>query len=228
MRFAVRVTIIVLVSLASAIPGWGAAPGRDKSLRKALLLSMVVPGAGEAYLGYTGRAKAMFVSEAGVWTGLALFRVQGRMREDSYKEMAHLFAGAPSGADDYYYKAIAYYLSSEEYNVDVLRDARLRYPDDREAQLAYFEQGSYFGDRAWEWDSLEKMEAYDRARTLSRESYRRATLTTGFAVLNRMISMIDVYLSFKLGREAVGQSGLGLRVEAAPDYGFRLYLGAPF
>jgi hypothetical protein len=94
--------------------------GEGKSLRKALLLSMVLPGGGQYYLGNDARAKAMFVSEAGVWAAFTGLRIQGRMRENRYEEMAELFAGVEGGHDDDYYLMMAHYISSEEYNIDVL------------------------------------------------------------------------------------------------------------
>jgi hypothetical protein len=41
-------------------------------------------------------------------------------------------------------------MSSDEYNVDVMRDARLRYPYDRSLQLAYFEEHAFAGDSSAE------------------------------------------------------------------------------
>jgi len=215
---------VCIASLASTA---GAQEGR-KSLRKALLFSLMLPGAGEAYMGHTGRAEAMFAAEAGIWASFAYFRIQGDMREDSYKDIARLSAGVEREMDDFYYKMLAYYVTNEEFNVDVMRDARMRFPDDRAQQIEYFSQTAYLGDEAWAWDSLDRMNEYARVRTDSRQSYRRATLTTGFAVLNRMISMIDVYLSYKLSNDSGKSSRLGLGLAAAPDGSVRLYLRAPF
>jgi hypothetical protein len=223
--FKVLVAGLLVAASAGSAADAGAA---GRSLKKALALSLVVPGAGEAYLGAGNRARAFMVSEAAIWSSFAYFRVEGAMREDAYKEKARLFAGVTGSRDDTYYQMLAYYLSSQEFNIDIMREARLRYPDDREQQLAYFEANAYFGDDGWEWDSLRRMEEFAGERTKSRESYRRAVLTTGFAVLNRMVSMIDVYLSFKLENAGGRVSGLGIGAEPAGDRGFRIYLSAPF
>lgn len=217
-----------MVLVAGALPCGAAGPRGDKSMKKALLLSLIVPGGGQAYMGHKARAEAMFAAEAGVWTSFTVFRVQGSMREDNYKETAHLSAGVEREMDEYYYKMLAYYPSSDAYNVDVMWEARQRYPDDREKQLEFLQTEGYFGEDAWEWDSLERMNDYSRVRTLSRQSYRRATLTTGFAVLNRMISMIDVYLSYKLGDDTLGSVRSGLGFSATPTGGVRVYLRVPF
>jgi hypothetical protein len=68
---------------------------------------------------------------------------------------------------------------------------------------------------------------FRRTRTDSRDSYRRATLTTGFAVLNRLISMIDVYLTFRLGNTEKQASVPHLRVEQGPTEGFRVFVSMP-
>jgi hypothetical protein len=227
MRIALKAAV-VLVCLATAVPSLAGDPTGGKSMKKALLLSLAVPGAGQVYLGNTGRAKVMLAAEVGVWTSFTAYRIQGKMREDRYKEMARLFAGVEGERDDDYYMMLAYYVSSEDYNVDVLRLARLAYPYDREKQLEYFEDRAYFGEDSWQWDSLKSMEAYARTRNDSRHSYRSSTLTTGFAVLNRMISMVDVYLTFKLAERGETLSGPGIGMDSSPEGGIRLYLKTSF
>lgn len=228
MRWLMILLIMGVLITAVSEPGWCSDDGSAKSLGKALMLSLVMPGAGQQYLGNSGRARVMYVSEAAVWTAFAGFRVQGRMREDRYKEMARLYAGVAGEMDDDYYIALAHYMSSEDYNIDVMREARLMYPDDRARQLAYFESAGYFGDEAWAWESQAAREDFRLTRTRSRESYRRAVLTTGFAVLNRVVSMIDVYLSYRLGGSGRRAGYPSLRAEPGPNKDFRLYISTPF
>lgn len=223
--------VAVGLVLAVAAPACrGAAPGADKSVTKAVLLSLIAPGAGQAYMGHAVKARTMLAAEAGIWGCFAFFRVQGGMREDRYKDTARLSAGVEREMDDYYYKMLAYYESSDAYNMDVMREARQLFPDDRARQLEFLQAEGYFGEDTWEWDSLDRMNDYARVRTLSRQSYRRATLTTGFAVLNRMISVIDVYLSHKLGSDAhtLGLARSGLALSASGGDGVRVYLRVPF
>jgi hypothetical protein len=228
MRLLLVAAAVGLVCAAVAAPSATRGEAPAKSLRKALLLSMAVPGAGQQYLGNTGRARTMFAAEAAVWATFAAYRVQGHMRETRYKETANLFAEVEHDMSDDYYTMLAYYVSSDEFNLDVMREARALYPDDRERQLEYLREQGYSGEDEWQWDSVDRMRQFARERTASKESYRRATLTTGFAVLNRMISMIDVYLSFRLNRGGPGSSDLGLGMEATPRGGARVFLRASF
>jgi len=218
----------VLSILAILVPGRVIGATEGKSMGKALLLSLVLPGAGQHYLGNHARARTMYVAEAGVWTAFACFRVQGGNRRDSYVEEAELFAGVKGGRSDDYYRAMAYYISSDEYNMDVMRDARFVYPSDRDKQLEYFETHGLFGDDTWEWQSPDRQLDFRNTRTASKESYRRAVLTTGFAVLNRVVSVVDVYLSFKLDKSRHRVSRPQLRVDQNGDDGFRVYLSTPF
>jgi len=218
----------ILGVLAVLLSGQSAGATEGKSLGKALLLSLVVPGAGQHYLGNHARARTMYVAEAGVWTTFAYFRVQGDIRRDRYEEIADLFAGVDGKMDDDYYRALSYYVSSDEYNIDVMRDARFRYPYDREKQLEYFEAYGLFGRDTWEWSSLDQQLDFRNTRTASKESYRRAVLSTGFAVLNRVVSMVDIYLSFKLDESRDRVSRPQLKVDRNRDDGFRVYLSTPF
>ena len=221
-------SICLVAAVVAALSGCVEGGTEDKSMGKALLLSLVVPGAGQHYLGNHARARMMYVAETGVWTAFAYFRVQGGNRKDNYQEMAELFAGVTGGREDDYYRALAYYVTSDDYNIDVMRDARFRYPFDREKQLEYFEGNAFFGDDAWEWQSLDYQAEFRRTRTASKESYRRAVLTTGFAVLNRVVSMVDIYLSFRLDKHRDQSSLPQLRVDRYRDDGFRVYLSALF
>ena len=77
--------------MASAVQG-----GEDlqsKSMGKALLMSLILPGTGQEYIGSHKRARAMWAADGVIWMTYALFTVQGSNREDKYQEMASMNAG---------------------------------------------------------------------------------------------------------------------------------------
>ena len=228
MRTGLRFAVILVAVALMASAARGGEGLQSKSMGKALLLSLALPGTGQEYIGSHIRARSMWAAEDGVWTTYALFTVQGNNREDKYQEMAHLFAGVSGDRDDSYYQAIAFYQTNYEYNIDVRREARYIYPYDPALQDQYVLDNGYFGDDGWEWDSVGRQREYRDTRTSSKESHRRATLTIGFAVLNRMVSMIDVYLTFKLSDEKRLSSIPRLMVEQQDRDGFRVYLSTPF
>lgn len=218
--------LVAVAVMASAVQGGEGL--QDKSMGKALLLSLILPGTGQEYIGSQRRARSMWTAETAVWTTYVLFTVQGGNREDKYKEMAGMFADVSGNRDDGYYQAIAFYTTNYDYNIDVRREARYIYPYDPALQDQYVLDHGYFGDDAWEWDDVGRQLEFRNTRTASKESYRRATLTLGFAVLNRMVSMIDVYLTFKLSDEKRLSSFPRLKVEQQDREGFRVYLSTPF
>ncbi|MFZ1946042.1 MAG: hypothetical protein WAW06_00680, partial [bacterium] len=64
MRWLAGVLAAGMICAAVAAPGETRAAERPKSLKKALLLSLALPGAGQQYMGNTGRARTMFAAEA--------------------------------------------------------------------------------------------------------------------------------------------------------------------
>ncbi len=98
----------------------------------------------------------------------------------------------PTQDDAQYFDALEDYLSSDDYNLEVERNASYFYPDDPQAQQAYIEANSYTGDDAWQWDTLSNRTLYWERRMAARENYRRASFMPGFAIINRIVSVIDV------------------------------------
>ena len=52
----------------------------------------------------------------------------------------------------------------------------------------------YFGDDEWAWDTLPNRTYYWEKRREAREHRRRASFMPGFAIINRIISVVDVLL----------------------------------
>jgi hypothetical protein len=101
------------------------------------------------------------------------------------------------------------------YEEDLRREARDIYPDDPAAQDAYVAQHLPTGDRAWEWTSSALQDTYVSTRENSNTAFNRAQYSYAAAILNRIVSVIDVQLlRHKASKEA--QSGI-----PAPEY--RLY-----
>lgn len=68
-------------------PGTGAAPVK-KTPGKAMLLSAIIPGAGELYAGSPLKAILFFGLEVGAWTGVAMYQADGKDKEDLFQEYA--------------------------------------------------------------------------------------------------------------------------------------------
>ncbi len=177
-------TILLLVSLVPA------APTSNRGL--ATLASAALPGSGQMMLGSRGRGEALLWLDGAIWALWAGFSWYGASHEQDARLYAAREAGALIGSGDpQYFRALERYDNAAEYNEDVRREARDRYPDDPEAQQDYYESRGYFDEMAWNWSS--DSARFDYWET--RKAARAATLNAGFALggllLNRLASVVD-------------------------------------
>jgi hypothetical protein len=230
---------IEFASASSSAAGSGAFARQDEAAspktgkRKALLYSLLLPGAGELSLGAKGRAVGFFVAEGLIWTHYVWFQVAGHLRRDDYIEQAQLNAGVGiDSADDEYWKIVGQYERSSgsgpgSYEEVVRRDARDIYPDDPAAQDAYVAEKLPSGERAWTWSSAELQKAYRTTRNSSNRAFDRAKYSFAAAILNRLVSAVDTQiLHRRLSRDGQANLDEGTRLlaDATPDGGARLLL----
>ena len=173
--------------------------GGGANPRKALMLSLLLPGAGELYSGHKGRATGFFVSEGAVWANFAAWEIAGHLRKDNYIEQARLNAGVgtTSESDDYWRLVGTYVRSSgsgDSYEDALRRDARNEFPSDPAAQDAWVAQRLPTGNRAWNWTSASMQESYLLTRQNSRRAFNRAKFSFALAILNRLASAIDTQI----------------------------------
>lgn len=196
------------------------AADKPKSIVKAALLSGLLPGAGEYYAKSPNRARLFLATEALVWGAYLGFTYYGRRVRDDYRAYASSQAGADlSLHSEEYYNAMEQYSSSEDYNTDVRREARMLYPDDPERQLAYYREKGYFGDQEWEWEDESVWIEYRELRVKSRSAFQRAIYMTGLAVLNRGLSIIDSFYLVK----AYNEKSIGLEIKPELDHRFTIH-----
>lgn len=152
----------------------------SKSKRNAILLSLAVPGLGQAYAGNWNRARIYFAVEALTWAGFAAFRIYGGWRSDDYRTFAADRAGvALSGQSDTYFKHIGLFSSSDAFNQD--------------QRLTLREQATiYAGNNSWDWISESDLKQYQSIRKSSQRARVRSYYLTGFAFAARLASAIDV------------------------------------
>jgi hypothetical protein len=211
-------------------------PGRV-SVVKAGLLSLLLPGLGELYLGDRTRAGVFFLGEAALWTTFTVFLVQEHLRRDTYEEYAEVFAGVTGRRDDDYYKIVGQYLSNEGvggYNESVRRDARALFFPDVDAMNAYYERNRITGTDGWTWESRERFLQYRDLREGANQAERRALYTAAAGILTRLVSVIDaVRLGRSINRRSEEAGRLSLRLDVEPgtrpgEAGLRLVLTRSF
>jgi hypothetical protein len=176
------------------------AASKQGSGKKALLYSLLLPGTGELYLGHSGRATGFFVAEGLIWTNYIYWTVAGNMRQDNYVQQAQLNAGVGvSSASDSYWSNVGQYISSsgdgpDTYEEQLRIQARDQYPDDPAAQDAYVAENLPKGDEAWSWTSVALQDNYVSTRQSAQQADDNAKYSFGAAILNRILSVIDVQL----------------------------------
>lgn len=180
-----------------------------------LLRSLTVPGWGQATLGRKGAATLFFVAEAGVWGAFTAFRVQERLRQDSYENTASLLAGIDmKGRDEEFRRIVGSYLSSEEYNQYVVaRDAANLFYDDPARMRAYIDEHALKGGDAWAWKDVESLLRYRRQRQDAQRAEKRANTALAVAVANRVLSAAH---AARLAGRGVRPSAWKLEVAPAP------------
>jgi len=156
--------------------------GPKVSKTKAVLLSVLVPGAGHYYLNHKGRGQIFIGAEVATWFGFFAFRTYGSWKEDDYKNFAIQYAGiAETEHDDTFYRNMLFYDSREEYNSSgrIINPGAQYYPNEPQYD--------------WFWESSAMRQQYRTIRNDSEVAYRKATFMLGMALLNRIIAGIDAY-----------------------------------
>lgn len=227
-------------------PGTEPAPAAEKKApggKKALLLSLLLPGLGEFSQGEKGRATGFFVAEGLIWTHFAWFQVAGSKRKDNYIEQAQAHAGVGvSDAGDDYWKTVGQYLTSqgtgpEAYEETLRREARDTYPNDPAAQDAWVAERLPTGDQAWSWSSTDARDSYKETRESSRRAYDKSKYSVAAAIVNRILSAIDTQIIHNKHMkqqqsarpdDSIPGRPLLLLAGSAPDGSGRLFLTRSF
>lgn len=170
------------------------------SLGRAILYSLVLPGAGDWYAGHKSRAKAFFIAEAAIWTTFFVFREQGDQREEGFQNFATEFAGVSgTGHSDEFYSLIGQFNSSDDYEADFKKEHRIDlWPNvSYDAMERYYLENRVSDFQEWAWYSWELRVDYRDMRSASRLSYRRSDYILALAVANRVVASIFAFHAVK-------------------------------
>jgi hypothetical protein len=162
-------------------------PSGRKSTTKAMLLSLLLPGAGELYAENTTGSRIFLGLEGSIWAGFFAFRTYGSWKKTDYKGYAALHAGVDldSKTDDYF-ENMTYYDSRDEYN----QFARLYHG----ADATVYPENDFWN---WNWDSEDSKGSFRDLRNQSKTAYRKALFMVGLAAVNRIVSVMDAARSVK-------------------------------
>ena len=156
------------------------ADGVGKSGKKAFLLSLLIPGAGQYYVGEKGWARTFLLSEGILWLGYVGFREYESWGENDYRVFASVHAGVdPKETDAAFFDDVGFYDSVYERNRVILWEEG---PNVR----LYAERPR----AAWEWDNEASRLRFRSLRSSSIQAHQRAMYVVGAIMLNHVMSAI--------------------------------------
>lgn len=194
----------------------GVAETSRKNPWRALGASLLIPGWGQRYVGSNLKSKIFFGAEIGFWGALAVFKHEGAWREDDYKLLAQVEAGADlTDKDERFYDVVGFYESREEYN-------KLGGVYNRDQQ--YYPDNSFY---FWKWNSTEAQQRYRDLKNDSKTYYRNSDFVIGLLVANHVLAAVDAFFAAKRHNRQVS-SGWGVDLRVPENGGFIVTLRAGF
>jgi len=195
---------------------------QNYSVTKAMLLSAVLPGAGELYTGQYTKASIFMGTDIAILLAYLRFDAETKWAVKSYKQFATAKAGAPENAPDEYYQTIQQYYDSDIYNQRVYliaRDYYLNslYPDyyDPQAYEEYLAENLITEEQSWHWQTDSNWQKYRKLRSDKQDLEIYTKFTYAAAFLNRLISILDSFISTKKINKSIGYLG---RLSVYPDW----------
>lgn len=175
------------------------------------LSSLVVPGSGELFLRekkgeYFIYSDILFLSFYGVFNFLA------KRDNQNAKIFACQYAKANFFQEEKYFNFLEIYCSNEEYNEDILRDARRLFPDDPEKEKEYLRKNGYFDNNAWHWENDFLRLNYFKKRREARNKKMISSFFLSGSILLRISSFLNCLFLNKNKKFSLEFLPSGLRI----------------
>ncbi len=159
----------------------GQAVSPQRKGTRAILLSLILPGAGEWSLGHRRMAKLFLGAEVALWAGYFGSLAYAEVLRRDYQTFAALHAGVnPTGKDDQYWIDIG--------NANNIYDFNEKRLVQRNLDAVYWNTQQYY----WQWDDEQNRYRYIDLRLKQHRWKRGATFVIGGMILNRILSTVDV------------------------------------
>jgi hypothetical protein len=176
--------------------------GEPKTTNKGILLSILLPGLGEQYLGDNKGAIREYLIEGAIWTTyFTAHWYAGNLAHnyDIYSKMNTRTSPECQVSNEIkntYYDAMEWYESREVYNTMIREEARAYYPDTsknaRAEQLKYVAENSISDSLNWNWTDVNKWDEFRGLRKTERDIIQKAGYCVGIALANRLVSALMV------------------------------------
>lgn len=171
--------------------------------RKAILLSLLLPGLGEKSIGSHTSSKIFHSSESALWLSLIWNMKVKKWKKEDFEVFASANAGVDiNGKDNLFFANVGGYNSVEDYNA-----ARRRSRDPANV---------YSGEEYdWHWNSNEARLKFRSLRFDSERAQLNIEYTIGFLILNRILSVMNT--SYRYGKnQMIGRSIESAELKISP------------
>lgn len=186
-----------------------------KSVGGALFYSLLIPGAGQYYVGKNSSAALFLGIEAGLWLGLIGNTLYTDHLRNEYKTYATYHAGVdPVNKGKQYWIDIGKYDDLYAFNEQRLRERRYDqvYDETRANQ--------------WQWDSRENRFTYDAKRLQANENSERDVFFWGAIALNHLVSGIHAMVMARRHNQVLeNKMSWNIRFESQPYQAKENYFG---
>ncbi|MCI0329388.1 MAG: hypothetical protein L0196_00335 [candidate division Zixibacteria bacterium] len=220
-------------SVQELLPGEKERGPKQRSVAKAAALSLLVPGAGQFYVGDKLRAVPFFLVDVAGWATYFGFRSQGHKREDEYRAYADAHwnttgyfsflrdtLGISSGSD--YDPAVTPYSRHDsEVDLEIPEGFLLSHhvPASKggplEKNFEYYENIGKYDQFFAGWDALANRRIYLDMRADANSSFSKSKIGLVFSLADRLAAAVDAALGAQRYNKKVGKGKeieLGLRM----------------
>jgi len=166
----------------------------QKSARNAMLMSAVLPGAGQMYLGQKTKAGVFVAAEIAFIFTMLRFDKEKNIAIENYQMLAYANAGLRKGSSTRIYGLAQRYKSSEDYNRYLEMQARnyfIMLYNDPESFNEYMERYSIKSEDSWQWQNDFHFSEYKSVRNDKQNFEIYGNFALGALLINRVISVLD-------------------------------------
>ncbi|UCE05048.1 MAG: hypothetical protein JSW07_15695 [bacterium] len=178
-----------------------------KNPKKAFLRSLILPGAGEYYVGKRTFAKTFLFTEITLWLSYFGFREYSQWVRDDALAFAATHSGAKiKGKPSQFYIDIGNYTDVYQYN-----DAKQRF--------FQFEKVYSDEDYFWCWDSDNNRRKFENMRIASDRALNRSVFVLGAIFANHIVSAVHaVWQTNRYNKKLEKMSDVGIDFHVGSDY----------
>ncbi len=181
---------------------------QPKSAIVSAVLSLILPGMGEAYAEHFESGRYFFGAELVMLLGIGVQYIRGSSFESDYKILARTNAGVSGDKDEQFWRDISSFSSIDAFNADRLRN--------RDFGRLYNPQTHF-----WQWNSEAHRQQFRTLRIQSDKAYQSIYYFVAAMGINRILSMINAVRSVDTFNTVHGfskETSLETSVYFLPEY----------